>query len=107
MPKRQVQRGLFLSLLIGLTAFGPITTVTAQLSDQDRAQKAVRAGNVLPLREILRIVRKRYAGRVLDVTLSESGKKPSWRYRVKLLGGDGELAVVAVDGRTGRILTPP
>ena len=89
-------------VIAGLSASTP-----AQIRDHDRAHSAVRAGEVLPLRKILRMIRSQHSGRVLDVKLTQGNAEPMWRYHVKLLDEEGRGAVIAVDGRTGQILGQP
>jgi uncharacterized membrane protein YkoI len=71
-------------------------------SDQDRARAAVQSGEVKPLSQILKTVRKQYKGRVLDAQLIDLGG--AWVYRVRVLTQDGQVLDIAVDGRSGQII---
>jgi uncharacterized membrane protein YkoI len=68
-------------------------------NDHDRARRAVQAGEVLPLQEVLNRLARRQPGQVLEVELErEAGR---WVYEIKLLQPDGRLRKLQVDARTG------
>ena len=46
-------------------------------------------------------VKQRYGGKILSVTLTQSGGKPV--YRVKVLTKSGVMKIVLVDGISGRV----
>jgi hypothetical protein len=71
-------------------------------NDQDRARAAVQSGKVKPLDAILRSVRKKYRGQVLDAQLFDLGN--GWIYRIRLLTQDGRVLDIGVDGRSGQIV---
>jgi uncharacterized membrane protein YkoI len=71
-------------------------------SGQDRARRALREGQVLPLGDILGMVRRRFPGKVLDVNLVR--ERRGFVYYLKVLDRRGRVSDVAVDGRSGRIL---
>lgn len=71
-------------------------------SDQDNARNAVKAGNVLSLEQILPRVRARFPGRHLDTRLIQAGGRAV--YKVKMRMNDGQVKIITVDARTGRIL---
>jgi hypothetical protein len=71
-------------------------------SGQDRARRALREGQVLPLGDIMGIVSRRYPGKVLDADLVQDGR--SLVYYLKVLNRQGRVTEVAVDGQSGRIL---
>jgi uncharacterized membrane protein YkoI len=71
-------------------------------SDQDRARAAVESGEVKPLKQILKSVRKAYKGEVLDAELLDLGG--FWMYRVRVLSDDGQVYDLGVDGRSGEIV---
>ena len=73
-----------------------------EISDQDNARKAVKAGNILSLEQILPRVRARFPGQHLDSRLVQAGGHAV--YKVKLRMNDGQVKIVTVDARTGRIL---
>ncbi len=86
-------------LLTGLTA--PAATAQSR-NDQGEARKEMKAGNVLPLREIERKVvtpmkaqGHEYLGPAYDST--------AMAYRLKFIR-DGRVSFVDVDARSGRII---
>jgi uncharacterized membrane protein YkoI len=89
------------ALLLALAALAAPPSARAQ-SEQDRAKAAVESGQVKPLKAILKSVRKRYEGEVLDAELHEIGGR--WMYRVRVLTKDGQVVDVGVDGASGQIV---
>ena len=78
----------------------PVAWAQQSNSDQGEARKEMRAGNVLSLREIERIVLPsmrgaEYLGPAYDST--------AMAYRLKFIR-DGKVMFVDVDARTGRVL---
>ena len=78
----------------------PATPALAQDNDQGKARKEMRAGNVLPLREIEgRIIPRmrgfQYLGPAYDST--------AMAYRLKFLRGS-QVVYVDVDARTGAVI---
>ena len=71
-------------------------------SGQDRARRALREGQVLPLGDIMGIVGRRFPGKVLDADLVRDGR--NLVYYLKVLDRQGRVTEVAVDGQSGRIL---
>ncbi len=73
--------------------------------DHDRARRAVQAGEILPLQEVLNRLARRQPGQVLEVELErESGR--CWVYEIKLLQPDGRLLKLQLDARNGAPLAP-
>ncbi len=67
--------------------------------DHDRARRAVQAGEVLPLQELLARLARRQPGQVMEVELErEAGR---WVYEIKLLKPDGRLIKLQLDARDG------
>lgn len=70
--------------------------------DHDRARAALKAGEVLPLQQVLERVQRSHPGDVLEVELErEDGR---WVYELKLLQGGGRLLRLDVDARTAQVL---
>jgi uncharacterized membrane protein YkoI len=67
----------------------------------DRARRAVRSGEILPMAALLQRVRERIPGDVVEVEL-EDGR---WLYEFKVIDDKGRLLEVLVDARTGRVLS--
>jgi uncharacterized membrane protein YkoI len=98
-----MRRDFLRTVLACLTALTLMSAVPAHAdSEQDRARAAVDAGDVKPLGQILRSVRQKYKGQVLDSQLLDQGGR--WVYRVRLLTQDGKVLDIGVDGKSGQIL---
>ena len=74
--------------------------------DQERALKALRAGEVLPLRTMLDEVESRFMGDILEVELDEDKDKGRriWTYEIKLISPDGNVIKLKIDAKTKEIL---
>lgn len=71
-------------------------------SDHDRARAALKAGEVLPLQEVLEKVQRSHPGELLEVELErENGR---WVYELKLLQSGGRLLRLDVDAKTAFVL---
>jgi uncharacterized membrane protein YkoI len=69
----------------------------------DEARDARRSGDLLPVRDVINIVRRQYPGaQVLDTQLMRTS---SPHYVVRILNRDGRRIDVRVDARTGRIMS--
>jgi hypothetical protein len=68
---------------------------------QDDARDAVRAGEVIPLSDAISQLRNRYDGRIIDVRMTERGKRID--YRFKVVGQDGKVFSVTINARNGRL----
>lgn len=64
---------------------------------QEKARALVDAGRVRPLRDIVKALRERIPGEVIDVELLEIG--PGYFYRIKLLAPDGRVEDIFVDAK--------
>lgn len=98
-----MMRAIVVAILLSLFAALPAEPAAAA-SEQDRARGAVQSGEVRPLSDILAGVRSRYPGRVLDADLRQQGQD-KWQYDIKILQTDGRVLGVAVDAKTGRVLS--
>ena len=92
-------RSCLLGLVLALALIGPVAAQT----DQQRAFDARKAGQVLPLPEILRLISPRIPARILNAWLEE-GRGGLWIYRLKMLDFRGNIIGVVVDARNGQIL---
>lgn len=79
-------------------SFTPIAGVAA---DHEDVRRAVMAGRYKPLVDILEMVQKKYAGRVLDVELE---REPGGRhvYEVKMLDDQNRRREIHIDAVTGQ-----
>lgn len=89
-------RKLLPFLLLALL-YGPV----AQGDQQQAIRKAVEAGELKPLAEILAIVQARHGGKVLDVDL-ERGADNRRVYEIKLLKDNGQRTKIIADAVTGQ-----
>ncbi|MHA7600784.1 PepSY domain-containing protein [Alicycliphilus sp. T452] len=69
-------------------------------ADHDAVRRAVQAGKLKPLAEILARVQATHPGRVLDVDLERDASGRQW-YEIKLLAKDGQRVELYVDAVTG------
>lgn len=70
--------------------------------DHDRARAVVRAGEALPLQEVLEKVQRSHPGELLEVELEREGGR--WIYELKLLQSGGSLLRLDVDAKTAAVL---
>lgn len=70
--------------------------------DQEQARRALEAGEILPLDEILQELQQRYAGTVVELELDrEDGR---WVYEVELVAPDGRLLKLLIDAKSKQLL---
>jgi uncharacterized membrane protein YkoI len=75
---------------------------SAHADDQDRAREKVQSGEIRPLQDVLRSVRRQVPGRVLGAQLVDFGG--SLVYLIRLLTADGRVVEVTADARSGGII---
>jgi hypothetical protein len=90
-------------LMVILTCSLLATSVLASSTDQERATRAVQAGEILSLRVILERLEKTQPGQVLDVEFEQ--KKGVWIYELKILKTGGRLQKLKIDAKTGEIIS--
>lgn len=70
--------------------------------DQERALGALRAGEIVPLRDILSQAERDFDGEMIEVELErEDGR---WIYEIKLLAPGGRVMELEYDARTKALL---
>jgi hypothetical protein len=69
---------------------------------QGEARRALKEKKVVPLRDIVRVVSRKYPGDVLDARLRRT--KSGFVYSLKILDAQGRVQRIAVDALTARIL---
>jgi uncharacterized membrane protein YkoI len=72
--------------------------------DQDQAYRARHRGEIVPLEEILALVRRSHPGTVLEIELERH--RGRWIYEVELLRKDGVIAKIYLDATTKKPLPP-
>ncbi len=82
-------------------------SVSPATAGHDRARRAFEAGEIVGLGEILSRIHATYRCRVLDVELSDGGRKTApaaWVYGITVLTPDGNVLMLRVDARSAEIL---
>lgn len=90
-------RLLLLSACIGIT---PVQADSRQ--DHEVARRALEAGEILSLRQVLERIERDHHGQVLEVELEQEDQR--WIYEVKMLRRDGGINKLIIDARDGRVL---
>lgn len=84
-------------------SFGMVSSAQADgRRDHDRARAALKAGEVLPLQEVLEKVQRSHPGELLEVELERDNGR--WVYELKLLQSGGRLLRLDVDAKTAAVL---
>jgi uncharacterized membrane protein YkoI len=97
-------RAVFLAWLLAHLAG---TTVADEATegheaDHDQARRALEAGEIVPLGQILQQVQARYDGTVIEIELAR--EDASWLYEVELLTADGRLLALWFDAGSALLL---
>ena len=71
--------------------------------DHIEARRLLDAGEILPLESILKNVRDRFPGKILEVKLEREDQEIV--YEVEVLGDDGVVTEVYINARTGKVLS--
>ena len=69
--------------------------------DHDAARRAVKAGEIRPLMDILNEIRSTVPGEIIGVEIEQ--KNGRWLYEFRAIDGKGRLFEIHVDGRSGEI----
>ena len=92
-----------MSLLVpGLVLAWAISGVALGESDQQASRRLVEAGEILPLQQVLGLIKKERDGRILEVELER--KRDRYVYEIELLGDKGRVWEYKLDAATGEIL---
>lgn len=84
-------------LLISLAA-----PAWADTDDQDRARRALEAGEILPLFDILEAAQAARPGRVIEIDLDRDDGR--WIYELEMVSSNGQLYEMEIDAATAAIL---
>ena len=70
--------------------------------DYERADRARRSGDIVPLRDVLESVRKTFKGEIVGIEFEkESG---FWVYEIKMVAQDGRYLEIYVDAKSNKVL---
>lgn len=103
MFKRQRQYG-GMRILIALLLSVLLPIASAHANDDDdheRAREALRRGEILSLEQIL-AMHARADERLIEVEIERKGRR--WEYELELLGDNGRVRELEIDGASGRLL---
>jgi uncharacterized membrane protein YkoI len=89
------------AILVGILTH-PAAAVRATDHDQEQARRALEAGEILPLDQILQHVHERYPGTVVELELTPEGGR--WVYEVEVLAADGRLLKLRIDAKSKQLL---
>lgn len=97
---------MFRRALLALPLLLPALPLRAQggrkREEQERVRRAIAEGRILPLSEILAMLRPQLGGEVIGVELEEEDGR--FVYEIKVLARGGRRREFEVDAATGRIL---
>lgn len=95
-------RHRLLQMLLWSACLGLAPAQADSRQDHEVARRALAAGEILSLRQVLERVEAEHRGEVLEVELEqESGR---WIYEVKMLRRDGGINKLKIDARDGSLL---
>jgi len=94
-----------LLVLMALTGFAglPLDAPAQAQSAREAALEVAQAPEVKPLTEVLKTVKARVPGQVVDVQLDKSGNP--WTYQIRIRSEKGNVVLVVVDAYSGKILS--
>jgi len=89
-------------LALSLALLSPAPVFADDHHDHEQARKALEAGEIIPLRQVLDRVEKSHPGQVLEVELDKEDGR--WVYEIKLLGAGDVMTRLELDARDGSVL---
>jgi uncharacterized membrane protein YkoI len=107
--RRSMLASVGISVIVATVLALPVIGL-ADDRDQERALKALKAGEVLPLRTMLDEVERRFSGDILEVELElelddeEDEGRRFWAYEIKLISPEGNVIKLTIDAKTKEIL---
>ena len=87
--------------ILALMAAAPSFARDDDPERRDAVRRAVEAGEVLPLAQILDKVRVRVSGDVTGIEINREGGR--WHYEVRVIDRGGRVLEVHVDAQTGKV----
>ena len=89
-------------VILALLISGPVQIVLAD-DDYIEAKRLRDSGEIMPLEEILKNVRRSYPGRILEVELEN--EKGRVIYELEILGTDRIVREIYIDAKSGKLLS--
>lgn len=87
-------------LSISLLLVSPVSMAS---KDHLEARQLQASGNILPLQQLIDIIREHQPGTVIELELEYKHKRVI--YEVEILGDDGHVTKLLIDAQTGEILS--
>ncbi len=100
-------RKLLPILLAALILSSCLARPVAADNDYDRARRALLAGEIRPLGQIVGVVQRRCRARVIAVALEDRGLpggRRFWIYQLRMIRQNGDVLWIEVDAATAQIL---
>ena len=103
--RKHAKRLLALALAIVIASSLQIARAAADEDDAD-LERALQAGEIAPLNELLARVREDFAGRLLQVELEHEDieERPGWVYEAKVLTPEGNVLKLEYDAGSLELL---
>lgn len=98
LSRRSIALAAFAALAV---AIRPVAALARDRTDYEAARRAVQAGEIRPLTDILSAVSGKLPGELVGVELEQEGGE--WQYEFRVINNKGRLFEVRVDARTGAI----
>ena len=92
----------FIAIIILIMSLSFILPTAIADNDHLEARQLQAAGNILPLQQLLDIIRESHPGTVLELELEHKGKRVI--YEVEILGEDGQVTKLYIDAQTAEII---
>lgn len=73
-----------------------------QFDDHERARRMVQAGEIVPLRDVLAVMNRKFQGKMLEVELQNVDGR--WLYDIRLLTPAGWIIDLFYDARTAELV---
>jgi hypothetical protein len=81
---------------------GIVSEEEEEEEDQEKARKALENREILPLGNVLAQIQEKFSGDVVEIELER--KAGAWVYEIEIIGVDGRVRDIDVDGKTGDVL---
>ncbi len=89
-------------LMTGLAAAMMISGIAVGESDHHESRRLMEQGEILPLQQVLDLLGREQAGRVLEVELER--ERGRYIYEIELLGEDGRVLGYEIDAASGEMI---